>query len=73
MPGSNGCGIQAAGSSRFGGSFGYASDLNVVITGSGRDGSPLTAELKPDTVAPPSVVEFFNTIEELSLPDAWNG
>lgn len=53
--------------------FGYPPDRNVVITGAGRDGSYLTDALKPDAAAPPSVVEFFKAVEELSLPDAWNG
>ncbi|MBC9819698.1 hypothetical protein [Terrabacter sp. MAHUQ-38] len=53
--------------------LGYPPDRNVVITAPGRDGSRLSGQLKHDAVAPPSVLEFFDAIEEVSLPDVWNG
>lgn len=58
---------------RFEERYGYPPDVNVVVTGTGRGGSELRLELGPDTQVPPSIVEFFNVVEEVSLPDVWNG
>lgn len=58
---------------RFEERFGYPPDLNFVATTPGRDGTRLSGAVEPDAVVPLSVVEFFNAIEEVSLPDVWNG
>jgi hypothetical protein len=54
--------------------FGYRPDTNVVVAAAGQAGSRLGVGLQPGAVAPPrSVVEFFDAVEEVSLPDVWNG
>ena len=53
--------------------FGYPPDRNVVVLALGRGGSRLSEDLKPDAVAPPAVVEFFDAVGEVRLPDVWNG
>jgi hypothetical protein len=58
---------------RFEERYGYPPDVNVVVTGTGQGGSKLSLELGPDTQVPPSIVEFFNVVEEVSLPDVRNG
>jgi hypothetical protein len=52
---------------------GYPPGVNVVVTGSGQGGSQLSLELGPDSQVPPSIVEFLNVIEQVSLPDIRNG
>jgi hypothetical protein len=58
---------------RFEERYGYSPGVNVVVTGTGQGGSQLSLELGPDAQVPPSIVEFFNGIEEVSLPDIRNG
>ena len=53
--------------------YGYAPGINHIVSGSGRSGSMLRSELEIDGEISPSVVEFFNVFEEVSLPDMWNG
>lgn len=58
---------------RFEERYGYPPDVNVVVTGTGQGGSKLSLELGPDIQVPPSIVEFFNVVEEVSLPNVRNG
>jgi hypothetical protein len=58
---------------RFEERYGYPPGVNVVVTGTGQGGSRLSLGLGPDAQVPLSVVEFFDGIEEVSLPDVWNG
>ncbi|MGW5188429.1 hypothetical protein ACWEOO_04180 [Kribbella sp. NPDC004138] len=58
---------------RFDKRYGYPPGVNVVVPGTGQGGSQLSQELGPGTQVPPSIVEFFNVIDEVSLPDVWNG
>lgn len=58
---------------RFEERYGYPPDVNVVVTGTGQGGSKLSLEPGSDTQIPPSIVEFFNVVEEVSLPDVRNG
>lgn len=53
--------------------FGYSPDLNELVPGTGRSGSVLRSVVAREVEIPRSVIEFFDAIEEVSLPDVWNG
>jgi len=58
---------------RFEERYGYPPGVNEVVTGTRQGGSQMSLELGHDAQVPPSIIEFFNAIEQVSLPDIWNG
>ena len=50
---------------------GYPPDENLVVAASRPAGAVIAHEL--DGRVPSAVVEFFDAVEEVSLPDVWNG
>lgn len=53
--------------------FGYPPDHNVLMDAATRGGSAMAEALRSRVSVPSAVVEFFDLVEELSLPDVWNG
>jgi hypothetical protein len=53
--------------------FGYPADANVVLAAQHPGGTAIRSELDGRVQVPSPVVEFFDVVEEVSLPDIWNG
>jgi len=57
----------------FEGRFGYPPDANVVVAAPRPSGTLMHTSLEGRVQVPSVIVDFFDAIEEVSLPDVWNG
>jgi hypothetical protein len=53
--------------------FGYPPDANIVVAARHPGGTAMRTSLDGRVQAPSAVIDFFDAIEEVSLPDVWNG
>lgn len=57
----------------FEGRFGYLPDANLVVAARHPGGTIMRTRLEGRVQVPSAIVDFFDAIEEVSLPDVWNG